>query len=310
VEIAEESTADEERIRTLNRACAFLEQNLDRDVSLGELGSRVGWSGSHLQRVFRDSLGVSPREYVEALRIGLLKEELRADGEAAGDRPAAGGKRAGGRNGNGAGVARAMLDAGFRSASTGHEASLRHLGMTPATYGAGGLGARIEYRAVECSLGWIMVGRTSRGICSITLGDDPDRLLDALEVEFPQAELREGGASMQALCERLVGVADRGEDGRDLPVEVVATEFQWRVWRAMREIPRGQTRTYSQLAAMAGSPAATRAAASACANNRISLLIPCHRVVRADGSIGRYAWGAGRKRHLLEAESRATRPED
>jgi AraC family transcriptional regulator of adaptative response/methylated-DNA-[protein]-cysteine methyltransferase len=179
--------------------------------------------------------------------------------------------------------------------------------MTPATYGAGGLGARIEYRAVECSLGWIMVGRTSRGVCSTTLGDDPETLLEALAEEFPRAELVEGGESMAGLCERLVGIADRGEDGRDLPVEVVATEFQWRVWRAMREIPRGETRSYSQLAAMAGSPAATRAAASACANNRISLLIPCHRVVRADGSTGRYAWGEDRKLKLLAAEAEAVR---
>jgi AraC family transcriptional regulator of adaptative response/methylated-DNA-[protein]-cysteine methyltransferase len=294
--MAEQKTADEERIRTLNRACAFLEENLDRDVSLDELGSRVGWSASHLQRVFRDSLGVSPREYVEALRIALLKEELRAGGDDARD-----------SDGLSGGVTRAMLDAGFGSVSTGHEASLRHLGMTPATYGAGGLGARIEYRAVECSLGWIMVGRTSRGVCSTTLGDDPDALLEALAEEFPQSELVEGGESMAGLCERLVGVADRGEDGRDLPVEVIATEFQWRVWRAMREIPRGETRSYGQLAAMAGSPSATRAAASACANNRISLLIPCHRVVRADGSTGRYAWGSERKRSLLSAEAKAVR---
>jgi AraC family transcriptional regulator of adaptative response/methylated-DNA-[protein]-cysteine methyltransferase len=292
----EQPTGGGERIGTLNRACAFLEENLDRDVSLAELGSRVGWSASHLQRVFRDSLGVSPREYVEALRIGLLKEELRSG------RP-----EAGHETGNGGSVTRAMLDAGFGSVSTGHEASLRHLGMTPATYGAGGLGARIEYRAVECSLGWIMVGRTSRGVCSTTLGDDPETLLEALAEEFPRAELVEGGESMAGLCERLVGIADRGEDGRDLPVEVVATEFQWRVWRAMREIPRGETRSYSQLAAMAGSPAATRAAASACANNRISLLIPCHRVVRADGSTGRYAWGDDRKLKLLAAEAEAVR---
>jgi AraC family transcriptional regulator of adaptative response/methylated-DNA-[protein]-cysteine methyltransferase len=301
VEPTGEKTADEVRIRSLNRACAYLEENLDRDVSLEELGSLVGWSPSHLQRVFRERLGVSPREYVEALRIGLLKQELRGG---VGDVPPAEGDS--GRAGvNGGGITRALLDAGFGSNSTGHEASLRHLGMTPATYGAGGLGARIEYRAVNCSLGWIMVGRTSRGVCSTTLGDDPHALLEALADEFPQAELVEGGETMAALCERLVGIADRGEDGRDLPVEVVATEFQWRVWRAMREIPRGETRSYSQLAEMAGNPAATRAAASACANNRVSLLIPCHRVVRADGSTGRYAWGDDRKVKLLAAEADA-----
>ncbi len=177
--------------------------------------------------------------------------------------------------------------------------------MTPATYGAGGQGAQIEFRAVPCSLGWLMVGRTDRGICSLTLGDDPDRLLALLGEEFPEAELSEADETMSDLCDRLVGVADRGEEGLDLPVEVVATDFQWRVWRAMRRIPRGQTRSYSELAELAGSPKAVRAAASACANNRISLLIPCHRVVRADGSAGRYAWGAERKVKLLEVEARA-----
>ena len=148
-----------------------------------------------------------------------------------------------------------------------------------------------------------MVGRTERGVCSLTLGDDPEALLAMLRDEFPEAELVEAGEAMAELCERLVGVADRGEDGLDLPVEVVATDFQWRVWRAMREIPRGETRSYSELAAMAGKPKAVRAAASVCANNRVSLLIPCHRVVRADGSTGQYAWGPERKRQLLATEA-------
>ena len=276
------------RVDTLNRACVFLEANLDREVTLDELGRRVGWSPTHLQRVFRERLGVSPREYVQSLRISRLKEELRSDGEgSAGD------------------ATRAILDSGFGSLSSGHEAVVRNLGMTPATYGAGGRGARIEYCAVKCSLGWLLVGRTGRGVCSLTIGDDPEPLLALLREEFPEAELAEAGEAMSGLCERLVGVADRGEDGLDLPVEVVATDFQWRVWRAMRKIPRGETRSYSELAQMAGSPAAVRAAASACANNRISLLIPCHRVVRADGSPGDYAWGRERKVTLIEAEARA-----
>ena len=276
------------QVDTINRACAFLEQNLDREVPLEELGRQVGWSPAHLQRTFRQRLGVSPREYVQSLRISRMKKELRAGGD-----------------GQRGGASRAILDAGFGSLSSGHEAGVRNFGMTPATYGAGGLGARIEYCAVPCSLGWLMVGRTDRGVCSLTLGDDPEALLTLLREEFPQAELRDGGETMSGLCERIVGVADRGEEGLDLPVEVVATDFQWRVWRAMRQIPRGETRSYSELAQMAGSPAAVRAAASACANNRISLLIPCHRVVRADGSPGDYAWGTDRKVALLETEARA-----
>ena len=282
--------ADErERLRfeALDRACDHLERCVDRNVSLEELGAVAGWSPAHLQRVFRERLGVSPREYVEALRVGRLKQRLR---EATKE-----------------GATRAILDAGFTSLSSGHDAGVRNLGMTPATYGAGGRGVRIEYREVACSLGWLMVGRTARGVCSLTLGDDPKALLDTLREEFPEAELVEAGPEMAELCGRLVGVADRGEDGSDLPVEVVATDFQWRVWRAMREIPRGETRSYSELAAMAGTPKAVRAAASACANNRVSLLIPCHRVVRADGSVGQYAWGPERKRRLLATEAEATR---
>jgi AraC family transcriptional regulator of adaptative response/methylated-DNA-[protein]-cysteine methyltransferase len=180
---------------------------------------------------------------------------------------------------------------------------VRHLDMTPATYGAGGLGARIEYCPARCSLGWLMVGRAERGICSLTLGDDPETLLGDMRSEFPQAEMVPVGDSMAELCERLAGVADRGEDGRDLPIEVLATDFQWKVWRAMRQIPPGETRSYSELAAMAGYPKATRAVGTACARNPVSLLIPCHRVVRADGSVGNYAWGVERKILLLRAEA-------
>lgn len=296
------STDQQERVRAeaLDRACDFLERNIDRNVPLEELGAEVGWSPAHLQRVFRERLGVSPREYVEALRVGQLKQRLRETGQA-------NGARAGGRAAGGDTATRAILDSGFGSLSSGHDAGVRNLGMTPATYGAGGRGARIEHRAVACSLGWLMVGRTERGVCSLTLGDDPEALLETLRDEFPEAELVEASGEMTELWERLVGVADRGEDGVDLPIEVVATEFQWRVWRAMREIPRGETRSYSELAAMAGSPKAVRAAASACANNRISLLIPCHRVVRADGSTGQYAWGSDRKRRLLATEAEAAR---
>jgi AraC family transcriptional regulator of adaptative response/methylated-DNA-[protein]-cysteine methyltransferase len=331
------------RVETLNRACRYLEDNFDRDISLKQLGAEVGWSPDHLQRVFRERLGVSPTEYVRALRVNRMKRELRAGeasegglsrGEASSGAGAAGemseggvsrgdasrakgasrsegsagGESAGTR---GAGAARAIFESGFGSLSAGHEAGVRHLGMTPATYGAGGLGARIEYCPARCSLGWLMVGRTDRGICSLALGSDPEELLDGLKSEFPQAELIEGDDSMADLCQRLVCIADHGEDGRDLPVEVLATDFQWRVWRAMRQIPPGETRSYSELAEMAGVPGATRAVGTACGRNPVSLLIPCHRVVRADGSIGNYAWGSERKATLLrnEADRRNGAPE-
>jgi len=276
---------DTERVRveTLNRACLFLEENAERDVTLEELGSEVGWSPAHLQRVFRRRLGVSSKEYVRALRISRMKQELRQGGSGA--------------------AARAIFESGFGSVSAGHEAGSRHLGMTPATYGAGGLGARIEYCPAGCSLGWLMLGRTERGICSVTLGDDPDALLEELRSEFPRADLVPADDSMAELCARVVAVADGGKDGRDLPIEVLATDFQWRVWRAMRQIPSGETRSYSELAEMAGHPKAVRAVGTACARNPVPLLIPCHRVVRADGSIGNYAFGIDRKARLLRTEA-------
>ena len=187
--------------------------------------------------------------------------------------------------------------------SSGIDPEFRMVRMAPATCAPGALGARIEHLQLRCSLGWLMVGRTERGICSLTLGDDPETLLGDMRSELPQAELVPVGDSMAELCERLAGVADRGEDGRDLPIEVLATDFQWKVWRAMRQIPPGETRSYSELAAMAGYPKATRAVGTACARNPVSLLIPCHRVVRADGSVGNYAWGVERKILLLRAEA-------
>ncbi|MEX1220308.1 MAG: methylated-DNA--[protein]-cysteine S-methyltransferase [Solirubrobacterales bacterium] len=175
--------------------------------------------------------------------------------------------------------------------------------MIEAAFGPGGLGARINCARVRCSLGWLVVGLTERGICSLALGDDPDQLLEDLLRVFPNADLESSHDPIPALCARLIGVVDHGEDGRDLPLEVVATGFQWGVWRAMRNIPSGETRSYSELAQMAGHPGAARAVGTACARNPVSLLIPCHRVIRADGSTGNYAWGNERKVSLLNAEA-------
>ncbi len=181
-------------------------------------------------------------------------------------------------------------------------------GMIPATFGPGGRGARIGYRPARCSLGWLMAGRTDRGVCFLALGDDPELLFGELRSEFSEAELVPATDSMAGLCETLVAVADHGTDGLGLPVEVLATDFQWRVWRAMRGIPPGETRSYSEVAAMAGYPKAIRAVGTACARNPVCLLVPCHRVVRVDGSIGNYAWGTERKVRLLSAEADRVHP--
>jgi AraC family transcriptional regulator, regulatory protein of adaptative response / methylated-DNA-[protein]-cysteine methyltransferase len=281
----------------VDHACMYLERRLDRDVSLAELGDAVGYSPAHLQRLFRRRLGVSPREYVEALRVRRLKEGLRVNA----DEGNAGGNGRNTRSGGGA--TRVVFDAGFGSASNGYDTGVRNLGMTPAEYGAGGRGATIEYRVRPCALGHLLVARTGRGICAVTLGDRPEPLEKALREEFPEADVSEGDGAMDELCERVIAVAEGEDPGKGLPVEVVATSFQWKVWRALRAIPPGETRSYSDVAAAIGEPKAVRAVASACARNRVSILIPCHRVVRSDGTPGEYRWGRERKRRLLEIEA-------
>lgn len=269
--------------RTVDRACLYIEQHIDEDVPLATVGREVGLSSSHLQRVFKQKLGVSPREYREAIRIGRLKGLLQ-DGDD---------------------VSRAILDSGYGSMSTGYEASDRHLGMTPATYGAGGKGAEIRYAITSCSLGRMLVARTDRGLAAVTLADRDSVLIAALEDEFPNADISLDQAGLADLCAQVVEVAEGRQKDVDIPLEVRATDFQWKVWRALRSIPEGETRTYSELAALAGNPAAHRAAANACGRNRIAVVIPCHRVVRSDGSPGGYRWGVEKKLALLERETAA-----
>ena len=269
--------AGEQRVEL---AREFLEAHAGERVTLDRLGREVGMSAFHLQRSFKKLLGMTPKEYADMFRLRRLKRRLR----------------------KGDNVTTATYASGFGASSRLYERSDSRLGMTPAAYRRGGKGMEIRFTVVDSPLGRLLVGATARGICSVCLGDDDAKLEEALRAEYPAATIEPGGGELR----EWVGEITRflaGDSGlRSLPIDVGATAFQQRVWKALREIPPGQTRSYSEVAAAIGKPRAARAVASACAANRVAIVIPCHRVVREDGSLGGYRWGLERKRRLLSRE--------
>lgn len=252
------------------------------DPSLSELALRTGLSASHLQRRFRAHFGLSPAEYLARKKLGTLKSALR----------------------EGSDVTTALYDAGYSSPSRLYEQGATKLGMTPATYRACGRGVAIRWTLVDTVLGRTLVAATERGICAVELGDDDAVLEQRLRGEFPLARLERVEAGRDDyLAPRLRAVAERlaGRDTR-VPVDLLGTGFQQRVWDALMKIPAGETVSYAGLAHALGAPRAARAVASACAHNRIAVVVPCHRVIRGDGSLGGYRWGLPRKQQLLARE--------
>jgi AraC family transcriptional regulator of adaptative response/methylated-DNA-[protein]-cysteine methyltransferase len=250
------------------------------------LAEQAGLSPHHLQRKFKDLVGLTPAQYARARRSERLKEELR----------------------RGETVSRATYGAGYGSSSRVYESASAHLGMTPATYQRGGAGTHIEYVVARTSLGHLLVAATDRGVCAVTLGDDIVKLESSLASEYPAATRERVAAPSSALgawVGEIVAYLDGERTGADVPLDVQATAFQWKVWRELQKIPAGETRTYTEVAAAIGSPKAARAVAGACADNRIALVIPCHRVVRMSGELGGYRWGIERKRKLIDRERAA-----
>lgn len=270
---------------SLERVRALIE-HADEAPTLDALANAVQLSPSHLQRAFRRRYGMSPAEYHRARRFGQLKTALR----------------------KGAAVSDAVYDAGFGSGSRVYENSDRLLGMTPASYRAGGAGASIRYTTTDTSLGRLLVAATTRGICSVTLGADDAELEARLANEFPQAARERVDAGREEWLDAVIARIANELGWSDVeapalpPIDVAATAFQWRVWQALTRIPAGETRSYSEVAAELGSPKAARAIGNACGNNRLALIVPCHRVVREDGSLGGWRWGVERKRELLARE--------
>jgi AraC family transcriptional regulator of adaptative response/methylated-DNA-[protein]-cysteine methyltransferase len=265
----------------VRRVVAYIEEHAqDERMTLATLAREAGLSPYHLQRTFRRATGISPRQYADAVRLGTLKERLKRKEP----------------------VTMAMVESGYGSSSRLYERSPQALGMTPGDYRSGGTGARIAYTVAKTEIGPLMVAATERGICSIRIGEDGGVASEALRREFPAAAVRRDEAALGRWVRAVVRHLSGQSTSLDLPLDVRATAFQWRVWEALRAIPYGETRSYHEVARIVGSPGAARAVGRACATNPVALIIPCHRVVRGDGSLGGYAWGLDLKRSLLERE--------
>ena len=261
-------------------ACRLIEA-AEQPPRLDDLAAAVGMSPFHFHRQFKAITGLTPKVYGAAHRSKRIRQEL-ADARTS--------------------VTQAIYGAGFNSSSRFYENSNEMLGMTPMAYKQGGRDADIHFAIGQCSLGAILVARSDRGICAITLGDDPDGLARDLQDRFPKANLIGGDAEFEQLVARVVGFVEAPRIGFDLPLDVRGTVFQQRVWQALREIPVGTTVSYADIARRIGEPGAFRAVARACGANKIAVAIPCHRVVKNDGAISGYRWGVERKRALLERE--------
>lgn len=265
----------------LQKAKAYLDARRGERVTLGELAQAVAASPFHLQRRFKEAFGVSPRGYQDAHRVEAVKSSLQ----------------------NGSRVTDAVFDAGYGSVSRFYEK--RHLGMKAKHYRARGKGQRINYCTFPTSLGTVLLASTDEGLCAVKLGNEVRRLKSLLAEEFSAADLAE--ESMPELEAKVRAFIEGEGSLARIPLDIRGTVFQRRVWEALRRIPRGETRTYSDIAREIGAPAAVRAVGSACGANPVALVVPCHRAVRIDGGLGGYAWGLGVKKRLLEIEKRRRR---
>ena len=263
-------------------ACRQIELS-EEAPSLAALAGTAGISPFHFHRVFKRLTGVTPKEYAVARRAVRIRESLPVS----------------------ATVTEAIYQAGFNSNGRFYANASEMLGMAPQSFRIGGKGEIIRFAIGECSLGAILVAASEKGVCCITLGDDPEFLLADLQNRFRKAELTGGDAVFEKLVAEVVGFVEAPRLGLDLPLDIRGTVFQQRVWQALREIPAGLTASYSQIAGKSGSPKAVRAVAGACAANSIAVAIPCHRVVRHDGDLSGYRWGVERKRLLIQREASA-----
>lgn len=279
----DDSAAPDPRLDAVRTACRAIESAEDECPSLEALGAAAGISPFHLQRGFKAVIGISPRQYWDARRLGRLKENLKS----------------------GEGVAMALYGAGYGSSSRLYEKAGAQLGMTPASYGKGGEGAVIAYAFADTSLGRVIVGATKTGICFVGIGRDDAALVEELRGDFPRATLAADPGGLGETLEEVAGLLEGREPHADLPLDIRGTAFQRQVWQALTDIPMGETRTYAELAAAIGRPKAIRAVGSACANNPVSLIVPCHRAVGTDGTLRGYRWGLERKRSLIDTEARA-----
>jgi AraC family transcriptional regulator of adaptative response/methylated-DNA-[protein]-cysteine methyltransferase len=276
--------------RPVAKACAiFSSDDSDTPPSLGDVARRVGLSPSALSKRFLAELGLSPRDWLVAKKRERFRKALR-DGEK---------------------VAEAIYGAGFGSPSRVYESSDKAFGMTPATYAKGGAGAHIDFTTVASDYGRVLVAATDKGIAAVFLGNDDRTLERDLRKHFPAADIARNDTTLasrvKGVLARLYGRRPSALDAADVPLDIVGTAFQWKVWKALTEIPVGETRTYAEIAKTIGSPGAARAVGRACATNQAAGVIPCHRAIGTDGSLSGYRWGLARKERLLADEGRRRR---
>lgn len=274
------SSLPPEAAQRVGLAREYLEAHYDERVTLERLGREVRLSPFHLQRTFKKLVGMTPKDYAQAIRLRRLKKRLK----------------------KGDTVTTATYASGFGSSSRLYERANAHLGMTPAAYRRGGKGMTIRFTVVGSPLGHLLVAATERGVCCVRFGEADAILEEALRREYPAATVERRAGELETWVAAISRSLTRSADLLTLPLEVRATAFQLRVWQELRRIPPGETRTYAQIAAAIGRPAAARAVARACASNPVALAVPCHRVVRKDGGLGGYRWGVDRKRELLVRE--------
>ena len=267
----------------VQRAASQLMEFSEEGVRLGSLAAALGTTQATLRRAFLQVTGLKPRELAEALRVKRFKAMLR----------------------EGKSIADALYETGYGSTSRVYERSNAQLGMTPATYRKGGIGMKIGYTIVKSPLGKVLVAATDRGVSAVYLGDAENALVTDLKEEYPRAEISQARDSFQRCVREIVQRIEGKQPRMELPLDLQATAFQRRVWQELQRIPRGRTRTYSQVARSLGKPKAVRAVARACATNPVSIVVPCHRVIREDGALAGYRWGLSRKEQLLAQERAA-----
>ena len=270
----------------MKEICRYIEQHLDESITLKQLGKAFRQSPFHLQRRFKGALGITPREYADSCRLRLLKRNLQA----------------------GDNVTRAMYDAGYGSSSRLYEKTASQLGMTPDKYRRGAIAATVRYAFADSPLGRMLIAATDRGVCAIQFARSDGELIEGLKREFPFAVRKPDEGGLRAWVKALLAKMKGKKMNAALPLDIRATAFQRRVWTYLQSIPFGATRSYGQVAKAIGQPSASRAVARACATNPVAVAIPCHRVVRGDGSISGYRWGVKRKQALLELEQRGLEP--
>jgi AraC family transcriptional regulator of adaptative response/methylated-DNA-[protein]-cysteine methyltransferase len=272
--------APDPQVEAVKRACAKIEQ-AEEAPKLAELAAGAGLSPYHFHRVFKAITGVTPKAYAAETRARRAADRLRTAET----------------------VTEAIYDSGFNSSSRFYENTDARLGMTPGAVRRGGAGAVIRFAVGQASLGAVLVAATTKGVCAILLGDDPETLVRDLQDRFPRAEFEGGDPEFERMVAEVVGLVEAPGQRLDLPLDIRGTAFQQRVWAALSAIPPGKTATYKEIALAIGQPKAVRAVAQACGANPLAIAIPCHRVVRSDGELSGYRWGVERKRKLIDREA-------